>query len=407
MKGIILTLITALALWLALPGFTATAYTSRAEFDAASAGYIQKTITNFDSQAPGTPARDYGNLHIAADGLASDGATSIDLPPIATDAFSTTSPANALGNSAGDSQFLAGNGDTITFSFSSPIYAFGVYLVGNPSPTGAPAIPFWRMSAAQTDALSATDSLYSLGPGNDVYFLGIVSTDQSFSQVTLYSDNDPDAAFSFNVDDVIYAALPDKVSLGQAKSLASGEVRVTAVVTRVHSDRFNVETPDRTYGMAVIGTGATRGKAVTLTGAILQTPDDERAISLHGIIAESDSTAPGPFGMSSRAVGGGATFGLQIGVPGSVGPNNIGLDSVICGRVTGIADDGTWVTVDDGAARPSGMGPTGVKVVGAIDPSRRRVGDFVVVRGSISLYRMGLSDHYPLIRVAQAGDIAP
>jgi len=411
MRGIMLALVTALALWLALPGFTTTAYTSRATFDVATAGYVQKTITSFDAQAAGTPAHDYGSLHIAANGLASDGSTSISLPPIATDAFSTTSSPNALGNSIGDSQFLAGNGDTITFSFSSPLYAFGVYLVGNPSPTGDPAVPFWKMHAnvgGGFDALSATDPLYTISPGNDVYFLGIVSTDQPFSQVALYSDNDPAACFSFNVDDLVYATLPDEVGLGQAKSLGSGEIRVTAVVTRVHGDRFNIETPDRAIGMAVIGSsGATRGKAVTLTGAVSLTPDEERVINLYGIIAQSDSAAPRPFGMSSLSVGGGPTFGAQIGVPGSLGPNNIGLDATIWGTITGIAPDGTWMTVDDGAARASGMGSTGVKVVGAIDAGGRQVGDFVVVGGSVSLYRVGLSDHYPLIRVAQPGDIAP
>ena len=409
MRGIILALVTDLALWPALPGFMATAYTSRTAYDAATAGYVQKTITNFDSQAAGTPAQDYGNLHIAANGLASDGLSGVTLSPIATNIYSTASSPNALAAQS-DNQFLAGNGDTITFSFSSPLYAFGVYLVGNPSPTGDPAIPFWKMHAdvgGGFDALSATNPIVTLSSGNDEYFLGIVSTDTPFSQVTLYSDNDPAACFSFNADDLIYAILPDEVTLGQAKSLGSGDIRVTAVVTRVHSDRFNIETPDRTFGMAIIGTGATRGKAVTLTGAVSLTPDEERVINLYGIISQFDWAAPGPFSMNSRSVGGGVPFGAQIGVPGSLGPNNIGLDATIWGTITQIAGDSTWMTVDDGGGRASGMGSTGVKVVGAIDAGGRRVGDFVVVGGSVSLYGVGLFDHYPLIRVAQRLDISP
>ncbi|MBI2844671.1 MAG: hypothetical protein HYX78_14855 [Armatimonadetes bacterium] len=409
MKRLFTILIVLAAIGASVAVQAATGYTDRDAFDAATAGYIQKTITNFDLQAAGTPATSYGSLSIAADGLASDGATSVALSPVATDAYTPTSTPNSMGPST-DNQFLAGNSDTITFTFSSPLYAFGLYLVGNPSPTGDPPIPFWRMRANNTDAgfdaYSATDPLYSLGAGNDVYFLGIVSTDQPFTQVTLHSDNDPAAVFSFNVDDLVYATLPAETTIADAKTMATGEVRIKAVVTRVHSDRFNIETADRTFGMTVLGTGATRGKGVTLTGNVTGTSDDERAIVLYGIVSEADSAAPGSFGMGSKSVGGATTSGLQIGIPDSQGPNNIGLDATIWGTITGKAADDSWITVDDGAGRASGKPTTGVKVVGAINAAGRSIGDFVVVRGSVSLWKSG-SSHYPLIRVAQASDIAP
>ena len=399
-------MLTALSASLAV--HSATGYTSRAAFDAATTGYIQRTITGFDAQATGTPATSYGSLTIAANGLDPDGATAVALSTVASDTYTITSSPNSMGPSAAN-QFLAGNSDTVTFTFSSPLYAFGLYLIGNPSPTGDPAIPFWRMRAdlgSGFEAFSDTDPLYSLGTGNDVYFLGIVSTDKPFSEVTLYSDNDMAAVFSFNIDDLVYANLPAETTIGQAKSMVSGEVRISAIVTRVHSDRFNIETSDRTFGMAVIGTGATRGKAVTLTGSITGTADDERAIALYSLVSEADSTAPGSFGMGSRSVGGATMSGLQIGIPDALGPNNIGLDATIWGRITGKAPDNSWIMVDDGAGRASGEATTGVKVVGAINAAGRSIGDHIVVRGSVSMWKSS-SIHYPLVRVAQTSDVTP
>ena len=58
-------------------------------------------------------------------------------------------------------------------------------------------------------AYSSTIPLTTLGGGNDVYFLGVISEKTPISEVYLYSDNDPSAVFSFNIDDVLYASLPD------------------------------------------------------------------------------------------------------------------------------------------------------------------------------------------------------
>lgn len=380
------------------------AYTRPADYQAAVSGYINSASVNFDAQAALTPATSYGPLSIASLGLDSDGLSWLTLNPYTTAALPAASSPNSLGCKSTGEQYLAGNGDIIQFSFSSPVHAFGVYLIGDPSPTGDPAIPFWRMEVNRFSAYSATDPLYTINEGNDVYFLGVVSTDQPFSQVTLRSDNDPDACFSFNLDDISYASLPDLVSINQAKSMASGYVRVSAVVTRVHGDRFNIEYPNRLAGIAIRGTGALRGSSINLLGNITSNTEGERMIELTQILEQTESTAPKPLGMVSQALGGFMTNGLQIGVDGGRGLNNIGLDAAYWGKITAIAPDYTWMIVDDSGLRPLINGYTGAIIIGNIDARSRRIGQLIRVQGSISLINAN-GTHLPVIRVAQPSDI--
>lgn len=394
----------------ALPscGWAATAHTDPGVFNTGIAGYNVKVIRDFDSQAAGTSAANYPMLQTSAMGLDSDGSTSINLPPIATDAYTTLSSPNSLGVSGSDHQFLSGNGDRISFMLSRPVYAFGMRLVGNPSPTGDPAIPFWKMSVnvrGGFDAYSGTEPGKTLEPGTDVYFLGVISEDEPFDRVDLYSDNDPDAVFSFNVDDMVMATSAQKVSLAEAKELEDVDVLVPdVIVTRVHSDRFNVEEGNRSQGMAVLGTGTVRHKAVTLFGTVTGTSDDERGIQLLDLPKQENSTAPAPLGMGALALGGSGESGKQIGCDGSLGANNIGLDVAIWGKVTWREWGGNWLTVDDGSGRDSGTGYPGVKVVGEFGGLNIVPGTMVRVVGSSSLYKSG-TKHHPLVRVAQPQDI--
>jgi len=363
---------------------------------------VRYTIS-FDDLTAGADASNRGITTILAEGLASDGVSIEHLMPIASNTYAPHSSPNSLG-AAGDNQFLAGNSDKVTFTFIRPIYAFGLYLVGNPSPTGVPAIPFWRMRTdLGTELFSATEPLSSLGRGDDVYFLGIVSG-KPFTQVELFSDNDPAAVFSFNIDDVIWCTYATPASSVSAKSLVDGtDILLSGViVTREHSDRFNVETADRSSGIAVCGLGGNRGRAISLYGTLAINPNGERVINLLQIISQTSATAPGPLGMTTRSVGGGASNGLQVGCTESTGLNNIGLDVTITGRVTAVASDYSWMTVDDGCGRSSGTGSPGVCVVGAI--GNRQEGELVRLSGSVSLFPSG-GKHYPLIRVAHIKDL--
>ncbi|MHB9036611.1 MAG: hypothetical protein ACYC64_08080 [Armatimonadota bacterium] len=389
-------------------GFAATAYTDRAAFDSAISGFTGTTVVNFDAHRSGYQATNYDIMSISANGLASDGYTYQALSPIETSAFSTVSVYNALGVSGMDNSFLAGNSDVIRFQFSQPIYAFGLYMIGNPSPTGNQPIPFWRIhvnTASGCDAYSDTDPIYNLGSGNDVYFLGIVSTDQSFTLAELYSNNDLAAVFSFNCDDVVHAGLPDEVTIPQAKAITSGYVRISGVVTRAHEDRFNIETPDRLAGIAVMGAGAARGTAVTLLGNVTMNEDGEQMIELDHIISSVESNPPGTLAMGTMSVGGSTAVGLQIGVPGSIGPNNIGLDACVWGKITTVSSDLSWFTLDDGSHRPLQDGITGVVIIGPNVGQGKSTGQFVTVRGSVSI--VDSAHHFPAIRVADPiNDIA-
>lgn len=413
MRHLATTLIIALVLLGALPAFCQTTYTSPTTFNAALTGFVGDETIGFDQQGDRTPAAGYGLLSISGRGLDSDGETRIALSTIATAAYMTVSGFNSLGVDFEDTSFLAGNGDSADFKFSSPVHAFGVYLIGNPSATGDPPIPFWRMRVTVTggyDAYSATEPLFALPSGDDVYFLGVVSPVKSFTRATIYSDNDPDAVFSFTLDDLIYATAPGVVTIVQAKAVGAGSVTLSnVVVTRTHSDRFNVQTPDAPVGIAVLGGGASRGENVTLIGVATSTPDGERVIDLRQIVSGPPDICPRPLCMQTKAVGGSTTVGLQPGTCGAAGPNNIGIDAKICGKVTAMAPD--WIVVDDGCGRKSGIWQAdgtqvpGVKVVGPISHPALGIGAPVAVTGSISMYPCA-DGYYPLIRVAQSEDIS-
>jgi len=387
----------------------ATAYTSYSTFNLAFQSYGFKLGEYFDGLPAGSEATSFGMLGIGAEGLGSDGANSSELLPVTTDAYSASTSPNSIGAESSQGQFLAGNGDRIVFQFDCPVYAFGLYLIGNPSPTGDPAIPFWRMHAFNShgfDAYSATTPVRNYSEGNDLYFLGIISASDPFERVDLYSDNDLAAVFSFSIDNVKVGTTAQTVSLADAKSVATGERVIVSdlAVMRNHASRFNVETHDRAVGIAVLGSGPTRGVDVDFLGAVESTGDGERVIRLIHLVDVMQATPPGTLHVATRALGGGTALGLQPACSGSFGPNNIGLDATICGRVTAVATDHSWITVDDGAGRDSGMGSLGVKVVGEFWGNGLAVGNLVRLTGSSSMFASGGS-YYPLLRVASPLDV--
>lgn len=407
----------------AVGAHAATGYTNRADFNAAVSSYAVPMSIAYDTHAIGASAN-FGKMTAYANGLSSDGSTLMGYSLVVTNSFGTTSGSNSVGVDIADHQFLSGNSDAITFYFSGPIHAFGLNLIGDPSPTGSPAIPFWKMGANIGDGFdvySATSPSSTISAGNDVYFMGVTST-EPFTQVTLYSDNDPAAVFSFNIDDIYYGLNPKLVDISDIKNQPLGTiVMLTDVpVERRHASimgtRCNVESRKRDAGIVVLGDlDANRTDTATFTGTMTMTSDDELAIALDQCISTGDNGDPvKSLGMCTRSLGGSIAKGLQISVPGSVGPNNIGLDVTIWGKITAKSSDanpyagGPWIIVDDGAGRVSGEGDAkGVKVTGAINVTNRSVGDFVVVHGSCSMWKSQDGTHYPLVRVAAEEDVTP
>jgi|GEM_PF-386921 len=190
----------------------------------------------------------------------------------------------------------------------------------------------------------------------------------------------------------------------QLKSLSPGTSVCLSdvVVTRVHGDRFNVETSDRTSGIAVIGTGATRGMKVKLIGTA-GVSGAERVLNLISILEQTPADGvPGPVAMAGKSAGG-SNFGQQPGASAS-GLNNIGLDVTMFGRITKIADDGSWISIDDGSGFSTSTVNPGIRLIGALNPTRFAEGQFIRATGSMSIEQVD-GINYPLVRIAQAEDV--
>jgi len=175
------------------------------------------------------------------------------------------------------------------------------------------------------------------------------------------------------------------------------------VVTRVHADRFNVETADRSSGVAVIGTGAQRGEQVKLFGTT-GLSGAERVLHLTQIVEQVDAPeTPKPLGMAARSLGG-SGFGLQHGITNGFGLSNTGLDVMVFGAIRKIAPDGSYITVDDGSGLTDIGGFRGIRLVGALNTGRFAEGQFVGAIGSSSILESS-GVYYPLVRIADPGDI--
>ncbi len=164
-----------------------------------------------------------------------------------------------------------------------------------------------------------------------------------------------------------------------------------AVVTRVHADRFNVETSDRSAGVAVMGAGAQLGKQVELLGTI-DASGPERVFVLASIVNQSDApSTPAPLGMTNKSAD-------------AADPDSIGLDIRLWGRITRIAPDDSYMTIDDGSGLPSSAGATGIKLTGDLNASRFTEGGFISATGSLSAERVGATD-YRVLRVSSPVDV--
>ncbi len=196
---------------------------------------------------------------------------------------------------------------------------------------------------------------------------------------------------------------PVVTTVAGAKLLGTGTVRLQdVVISRSHGDRFYVQQKDRAAGIAVLGfAGLPDGYPVDLTGTLTLTSDGELAIQPSSILPAGTPVQVRPLTMSARSVGGGAPAGLQEAVPGSSGPNNVGLHALLSGRVR--AAGSGWFVIDDGSGRDSAHGVPGIRVAGWTDPSIQ-TGDFVTVEGSISVQKSG-GTLFPMLRVASPSDM--
>lgn len=181
--------------------------TSLTSFNTASAGLGSQTVVDFESAPPG--------------GFLIGGSTAVGQPPSLRNQPSLWNPSGThfLGvNDAGNfDQFSSG--DTLTFTFSSALRAFGLYVVAG------------RDVIEGDLSLSIGSTLLSNGPKSDAltdgqgsyaYFMGFVAGDagDAFNSITLKSNGD--FFFVFDVDDLRFtpAGKASDVPEPQALSLA-------------------------------------------------------------------------------------------------------------------------------------------------------------------------------------------
>lgn len=173
-----------------------SSYQSQASFAAATAGLGSTHLTDFDSTVAGTSFN-------SGSGPASSNftlsATTFDPlnTPTVQNQFWTTSGANYLGLDNNDAQFS--NGDTLTFTLSGSVRAFGLYVVAGSNDVQPGDL---SLSLGGNNVLNATADR-SDGNGSSAWFLGFKS-DTNITSVTLKFGTPGDPQFFFNaaVDDV-------------------------------------------------------------------------------------------------------------------------------------------------------------------------------------------------------------
>jgi len=187
-------LMAGIAVLCAMPAF-ADSYTSSAAFNAAISGMSDITTANFDSDPT-----EYIAEGATADGITfnyniNGGADSLAIVSTA-EFFDTTSEPNYLGsNDPTTGAFFPG--DSITMSFSSPVNALGMFIIGGPYNDGD-----FTLASSTASALSSSVLEETLGDGGQVIFLGISSA-TSFSSATISLN--ASAGELWNLDDITSA----------------------------------------------------------------------------------------------------------------------------------------------------------------------------------------------------------
>lgn len=199
-------------------------------------------------------------------------------------------------------------------------------------------------------------------------------------------------------------------SLPAAKGMRDGTPTTALgwLVSAVFPDGFYIQLPDRSRGIRVAGSSAVlRGDMVNVAGT-MGVSDGERVVLPAGATVLGHGYAVSPIGMINRDLGGGSQ-GLDLGVTGGLGRNNLGLLVRTAGVVVaaGVLGGETVLWIDDGSGvlgpSPDGVAPGGgVCVRGAIGPSA--VGEYVSVTGIASVGEQA-GVRYRVVRPRDPADV--
>jgi len=177
-------------------------------------------------------------------------------------------------------------------------------------------------------------------------------------------------------------------------------VKITSpVVATVSSATFPdgsyyVEDPSRTTGIKVAGGSVAVGDRVTISATMGTEPSGERVLNSAAVLSRADGDPLRTLAMNSRALGGGPS-GLQPGVTGATGTNNIGLLVIVYGKVSSPAE-GEFMLDDGGGANVKVILPSGVA-----SPSE---GQYVIVTGISSCELVG-SDRNRVVKSLGAFEV--
>lgn len=168
--------------------------TSLADFTNASSGLGSQVLVDFESAPPAT--------------LAFGGTTGVGAAPSVRNQPGLWNPSGSgfLGVDDAGNLDQFSSGDTVTFTSSSALRAFGLYVVGG---SDLQAGDFGlRVGNATVLANGPQAGALTDGAGSYAYFLGVVASDaaDAFSSITLQSNGN--AFFVFDVDDVRYTVAP-------------------------------------------------------------------------------------------------------------------------------------------------------------------------------------------------------
>ncbi len=207
-------------------------------------------------------------------------------------------------------------------------------------------------------------------------------------------------------------AFPNK-NIVEAKKMPQWE-KVTiqdAVITAMHPDYFWVQADDKACGIKVYAPqhNLNSGWRANISGITRKGRDTEKYIyaNFAGWNGQNAGTVE-PLFMATKNVGGGDWFynpnngAGQIGVPGGVGLNNVGLYVKVCGKVTAYVEEDDdpgyyqFMYVDDGSGLydgnlfgPNGTPALGVRVALPKNFSGDYFGKYVEVIGVSSIDRIG------------------
>lgn len=204
------------------------------------------------------------------------------------------------------------------------------------------------------------------------------------------------AAGALTVTSISASPIPIATAKGMADA---SQVNLRGIVSAVFDHdspaRFYIQDASVPCGIQVRYSGVlpSVGKDVLLSGVMATlSASKERYVSATAAWTDQGAGTTKPYGLTTRALGGGA-FGLQLGVTNGSGLNNAGALVRIAGTITGVATDGTWAYLSDGCDLNDGntTGYAGVKVDTSYAQPALHAGDHVAITGVSSPYgRNGL-----------------